>query len=216
MKFSSQVIALSIALAATATTLSPSSVEASTSRNLVRNRKSNRSVIKVDSPKSFSLEETVQIDDAELVRALMGTNGGDMSMSMPSGGGGSDDSTSTDSGDTTPPGSPTDSGGSDGSTPTDSGDTASAESPSDSGGSDGSTPTDPDDGDVVDPLFPTPADPTAPVPVPSPSVLPPPTPLEAPTGEIVATESPTSSASRQNIALIATLTIALTIAPLIA
>jgi hypothetical protein len=214
MKLSSQTIILCVALVAAATT----AVNAS-SRNLIRNRKATtrqrRNLIKVES--ATTLEDIVQIDNTELVRALLETNSDMMSMSMPSmpGGGDSEDGDSEDGGsgsgstdsseddgtppaetpstDTTPDASPTD-----------------GEKPTEGGGDDGTTPA-PSETDMTPEASPTAVgEPTGSgLPAGSP-------PLDAPTsGETDGTVATTSSASRQNAAIAATITIAFMVVPFI-
>lgn len=229
MKLSSQTIVLSVALAlaAAATT----TVNAS-SRNLIRNRKTTRerrNLIKVESA-ATTLEEIVQIDDAELVRALM--DGDTMSMSMPSNpssGGDSEDSggkggDSEDGGGSNSSGSGSNSEDGDGDGDGGSGGGGSEDS-SGGGGEDGSDDSNGSGGDGGEDGTPaeTPsadmspaASPSTAVGEPTESGIPGSSPLDAPsageTGE--GTVAP-SSASRQNVAMAATITIAFMVVPFI-
>jgi hypothetical protein len=212
MKLSSQTIVLSVALAlaAAATT----TVNAS-SRNLIRNRKTTRerrNLIKVESV-ATTLEEIVQIDDAELVRALM--DGDTMSMSMPSNpssGGDSEDSggkggDSGDGGGSKSSGSGSNSEDGDGDSDSGSGGT---DDSSGGGGEDG-TPAETPSADMSPAASPSTA-----VGEPTESGIPGSAPLDAPsageTGE--ETDAP-SSASRQNVAMAAIITIAFMVGPFI-
>jgi hypothetical protein len=212
MKLSSQTIVLSVALAlaAAATT----TVNAS-SRNLIRNRKTTRerrNLIKVESV-ATTLEEIVQIDDAELVRALM--DGDTMSMSMPSNpssGGDSEDSggkggDSGDGGGSNSSGSGSNSEDGDGDSDSGSGGT---DDSSGGGGEDG-TPAETPSADMSPAASPSTA-----VGEPTESGIPGSAPLDAPsageTGE--GTDAP-SSASRQNVAMAAIITIAFMVVPFI-
>jgi hypothetical protein len=212
MKLSSQTIVLSVALAlaAAATT----TVNAS-SRNLIRNRKTTRerrNLIKVESV-ATTLEEIVQIDDAELVRALM--DGDTMSMSMPSNpssGGDSEDSggkggDSGDGGGSKSSGSGSNSEDGDGDSDSGSGGT---DDSSGGGGEDG-TPAETPSADMSPAASPSTA-----VGEPTESGIPGSAPLDAPsageTGE--GTDAP-SSASRQNVAMAAIITIAFMVGPFI-
>jgi len=201
MKLSSQTIVLSVALAAAATT---AAVNAS-SRDLTRNRKTTtrerriRNLFQVESA-TTTLEEIVQINDAELVRELMGHT---MSMSMPSMPSGD----SEDGGD-----------GSSGGDSEDGGNDSSSDGDSDSGGSgDETTPAETPSTDM------TPGESPTAVGEPTASGTSGSTPLEAPTvGEpdFIAptsgeTQAEPSSASRQNVAVAATITIAFMVAPFI-
>ena len=217
MKLSSQTIVLSVALAAAAVTTA--GVNAS-SRDLTRNRKTTtrerriRNLFQVESA-TTTLEEIVQINDAELVRELMGHT---MSMSMPSmpsgdsedGGSGSSGSDSgTDAGDGSSGGDSEDGG---------SGSDSSSGGDSDSSGSgDETTPAETPSTDM------TPGESPTAVGEPTASGTSGSTPLEAPTvGEpdFIAptsgeTQAETSSASRQNVAIAATITIAFMVVPFI-
>jgi len=218
MKLSSQTIVLSVALAATA-------IDAS-SRYLVRNRKTNRNLIKVEPTGHTSLEEIVHIDDSELFRELMGANG-DMSMSMPNSSGSSSsdgESSSSGSSDGENSSGESTSGGETISDGSKSGD-GSGDGDGDGDGSSGietavpSTKPDETEVPVAAQTTPPVESPTADAIVIAPSeapLIPGSTPLDAPTaGE--STDAPTSSSSsRQNIAMAATtITIALTVVPFI-